>query len=467
MYFYFQTPTTMKKIHLLLPILLVQAAFSQTIALTSFATGFTRPVEITHAGDTRLFIVEQTGRIKILNSNGTTNATPFLNLSTLITTAGSEQGLLGLAFHPNYATNGFFFVNYTRLSDGATVIARYNVSADPNIANTTATILLTIPQPFSNHNGGQIKFGPDGFLYIATGDGGSGGDPGNRAQNNTELLGKMLRIDVNSTVAPFYTSPPTNPFVGVAGADEIWATGLRNPWKFSFDSSNGNLWIADVGQNAFEEINRVSSTTVGVNYGWRCFEGNAVFNNTGNCNGITGTTAPFVAVNHNIGSCSITGGYVYNGALYPNLVGKYLFTDFCNPKIGLVTASGTVSYTSDFAGSFSTFGEDLSKELYIAELFSGVIYKISDTLLSTSEFVEQNFKIYPNPSSNTIYIEKSSTNYPILIEIFDGNGKLLVTQKPENNVKTIINTSKLSAGFYIMNITDNLNTTETHKLIIN
>jgi glucose/arabinose dehydrogenase len=241
----------MKKILLLLTCLFAHVSYCQTIALNSFATGFTKPVDITHAGDSRLFVVEQTGRIKILNSNGTTNTTPFLNLSALITTSGGEQGLLGLAFHPNYAINGFFFVNYTRASDGATVIAKYTVSANADIANTTGTVLLTIAQPFSNHNGGNIKFGPDGYLYIATGDGGSGGDPGNRAQNQNELLGKMLRIDVNSTIAPFYTSPPTNPFVGVAGADEIWATGLRNPWKFSFDTANGNLWIADVGQNAF------------------------------------------------------------------------------------------------------------------------------------------------------------------------------------------------------------------------
>ena len=421
---------------------------------------------MTHAGDTRLFVVEQTGKIKILNVNGTTNTTAFLDLASLITTAGGEQGLLGLAFHPNYATNGFFFVNYTRVLDGATVIAKYSVSANANIANTSGTALLTIAQPFSNHNGGQIKFGPDGYLYIAMGDGGSGGDPGNRSQNINELLGKMLRIDVNSTVAPFYTNPPTNPFVGVAGADEIWATGLRNPWKFSFDTTNGNLWIADVGQNVYEEINRAPSNQAGLNYGWRCFEGNSVFNNTGNCNGITGTTSPLVAINHNIGSCSITGGYVYNGTLYPNLVGKYLFTDFCNPKIGLVSSNGSVTYTTDFTGSFSTFGEDINKELYIAELYSGVIYKITDSSLSTSEFVNQSFKIYPNPGKNEVYIEKSGYAYPILVEIFDVNGKLLITQKTVNLQKTAINTDALTTGLYLINITDNLNSITTQKLIV-
>ena len=199
---------------------LINFSFGQILNIQSFGTGFSSPVEITHAGDSRLFVVEQTGRIKILNSNGSVNATPFLNISSLISTNAFERGLLGLAFHPNYATNGFFFVNYTNTA-GNTVIARYSVSANPNVANTTGTILLTVNQPFDNHNGGSLKFGPDGYLYIGMGDGGSGGDPGNRAQNINENLGKMLRIDVNSTVAPFYTNPPTNPYVGIAGNDEI------------------------------------------------------------------------------------------------------------------------------------------------------------------------------------------------------------------------------------------------------
>ena len=456
----------MKKILLLLICLFTQITYSQIIALNSFATGFTKPVDITHAGDSRLFVVEQTGRVKILNSNGTTNATPFLNLSAIITSVGNEQGLLGLAFHPNYASNGFFFVNYTRASDGATVIAKYSVSANADIANTTGTVLLTILQPFTNHNGGNIKFGPDGFLYIATGDGGSGGDPGNRSQNIDNLLGKMLRIDVNSTVAPFYSIPASNPFVGIAGADEIWATGLRNPWKFSFDTTNGTIWIADVGQENFEEINRMPSNQAGINYGWRCFEGNAVYNNVGNCNNIAGTTLPLVAINHNIGSCSITGGFVYNGTLYPNLTGKYLFTDFCNPKIGIVNSTGAVTYSATFSGSFSTFGEDINKQLYIAELYTGVISKIVDTSLTVAEFTNQDFKIYPNPSKNELYIEKSKNVFPTLIEIFDTNGKLLLSQIPENVEKTVVNTSKLSTGFYILNIKDNTNNTITRKLLI-
>lgn len=204
----------MKKILLYISFLLSLFGKAQNIALQSFATGFNSPVEITNAGDSRLFIVQKGGLIRILNSNGTINTTPFLNLSSIISSSG-ERGLLGLAFHPNYSTNGFFFVNYTNTS-GNTIIARYSVSSgNPDIANNSGTILMTIVQPYSNHNGGTIKFGPDGYLYIGMGDGGSSGDPGNRAQNINENLGKMLRIDVNSNVAPYYTSPATNPYVGL------------------------------------------------------------------------------------------------------------------------------------------------------------------------------------------------------------------------------------------------------------
>ncbi|MDP5027802.1 MAG: PQQ-dependent sugar dehydrogenase, partial [Flavobacterium sp.] len=302
---------------------------AQTIALQSFATGLTSPVEITHAGDSRLFVVEQSGKIKIINANGTVNTTPFLNLTSLISTGG-ERGLLGLAFHPNYATNGYFFVNYTNTS-GNTVIARYSVSSgNSNIANTTGTILMTITQPYSNHNGGSIKFGPDGYLYIGMGDGGSGGDPGNRAQNINENLGKMLRIDVNSTIAPYYTNPATNPYVGVAGNDEIWAIGLRNPWKFSFNRLNGDLWIADVGQGSVEEIDKVvNPLTAGLNFGWRCYEGNSTYNSTG-CAPASTMTFPFTQYARSGGACSVTGGYFYTGSMYPNFQNKYFFTDYCD-----------------------------------------------------------------------------------------------------------------------------------------
>ena len=269
------------------------SANAQTVALQSFATGFTSPVEITHpVGDSRFFVVQQGGIIKVVSSTGTVNATPFLTLTTATILTGSERGLLGLAFHPNYATNGYFYVNYTRAGDGATVIARYSVSANPDIANTTGTVLLTIAQPYSNHNGGSLKFGPDGYLYIGMGDGGSGGDPDNRAQNINDNLGKILRIDVDS--ASPYGIPPTNPYVGIAGNDEIWAIGVRNPWKFSFNRLNGDMWVADVGQSGAEEIDKiVSPLPTGLNFGWRCYEGNVTYDSSsGVCPAYASTVPP-------------------------------------------------------------------------------------------------------------------------------------------------------------------------------
>ena len=440
------------------------AVFGQTINLQSFATGFTEPVEITHPNnDERLFIVEQGGKIKIVNPNGTVNATPFLNLLTLISTGG-ERGLLGLAFSPDYANNGFFFVNYTNLN-GDTVIARHTAN-NANVGNPSGAIVLTVPQPYSNHNGGSIKFGPDGFLYIAMGDGGSGGDPQNLAQNISSNLGKMLRIDVTVGINPApYQSPSTNPYVGIAGNDEIWAIGLRNPWKFSFNRLNGDLWIADVGQELFEEVNKsMSPLPNNLNFGWKCKEGNSTY--SAGCAGLT-LTAPIAAIDHNSGSCSITGGYVYTGSLYPNLSGKYLFTDFCNPKIGVISSSNAVTYSTSFSGNaFSTFGEDKNGEIYIASLNTGEIFKIVDTSLSVNKFDSNNFKIYPNPTKNEVVVESSDVNYPTEILIFDLNGKLLYNEKPTRLAINTINTKSLSTGMYLMNITNNVDATFTHKLII-
>jgi glucose/arabinose dehydrogenase len=460
----------MKKLFALSFGIISSFGYSQIINLVSFATGFEKPVEIAHPiNDSRLFIVEQTGKIKILNPNGTINPNPFLDLTSIINSSGNEQGLLGLAFSPNYVNNGFFFVNYTNLS-GNTVIARYSVSTDANIAFDSGTIILTVPQPYSNHNGGSIKFGPDGFLYIGMGDGGSGGDPQNRSQNINENLGKMLRIDVTVGFNPApYLNPPTNPYVGVAGNDEIWAIGLRNPWKFSFNKLNGDLWIADVGQNLFEEINKVASPLpTNLNFGWKCKEGNSTFA-TG-CAGLT-LTAPIAAIAHSggagDGSCSITGGYVYTGSQYPNLSGKYLFTDFCLPKIGIINSAGAVNYSQPFTNNnFSTFGEDKDGELYIASLYTGEIFKITDATLGTNSFESANFKVYPNPAKGEVFIESSDSNFPTEITIFDIQGKLINIQKTQNLSKNIINTKFLTSGIYLMNIKNNLDATFTHKLVI-
>lgn len=447
-------------------------SFAQTIGLQNFGSGFSSPLQITNAGDSRLFIVEKAGKIKILNTNGTVNSTPFLDISSLVTT-NSERGLLGLAFHPDYATNGYFFINYTNLS-GNTVIARYSVlPANPNVSNTAETVLMTINQPFSNHNGGSINFGPDGFLYIGMGDGGGGGDPSNYAQNLTIdttnptriFLGKMLRINVTtSSSAPYYTIPATNPFVGQAGKEEIWAIGLRNPWKFSFDSATGDLWIADVGQNIHEEVNKTASPLpAGLNYGWRCYEGNTAFNTTG-CPPQSSLTFPLVDINHTTGACSITGGYVYRGSQYPNLVGKYLFTDFCDSRIGIVTSAGALSYSTTFSGNFVSFGEDSSKELYIASLNDGIIYKITDSSLNSESFTKNGFSLYPNPAKDSFTLSNANNIVPKSISIYDISGKKVLTKDVAE--KNVVDIAGLSKGIYSITVIDTNDTSYSTKLVV-
>jgi glucose/arabinose dehydrogenase len=352
------------------------------IGFARVARGLSSPVFVTHAGDGsgRLFIVEQGGRIKILQS-GTVRSTPFLNLAAKISTGG-ERGLLGLAFHPSYAQNGKFYVDYTNTA-GDTVIAEYTVSANPNVANTTGRILLTIDQPYSNHNGGMLAFGPDRYLYIGMGDGGSAGDPGNRAQSLSYLLGKILRIDVdNKDTGKQYAIPATNPYAGAtAGLDEIWSYGLRNPWRFSFDRRLGDLWIGDVGQNRWEEIDR---STVGdgggrgINFGWRVMEGNACYNPSSGCN-TSGKAKPIAVYSHSSG-CSVTGGYVYRGLAYRDLVGGYLFGDFCSGRIWALRAHGSSPQTpvlmADTSLSISSFGEGQDGLLYVTDLGSGDIWQV-------------------------------------------------------------------------------------------
>ena len=443
----------MKKTLLYYLLMLSYLGQSQTISLQSFATGFASPVEITNAGDSRLFVVQKGGLIRILNADGTVNATPFLNLSAFVST-NSERGLLGLAFHPNYATNGYFFVNYTNLA-GNTVIARYTVNAsNPNIANTTETILMTITQPFANHNGGTIKFGPDGYLYIGMGDGGSGGDPGNRAQNINENLGKMLRIDVNATAAPFYSNPSSNPYVGVAGNDEIWAIGLRNPWKFSFNRLNGDLWIADVGQDAVEEINKVASPlpNSGINFGWRCYEGNSTFITSG-CAPSSAMSFPFIQYTRFGGACSVTGGYYYTGSAYPNFQNNYFFTDYCDNKIRMVNNAGVITTTAAFSGNnFVTFGEDINGELYIAGITSGTVYKIIDSSLSNSNFNSESFSLFPNPAKGFFVIKSAEANLATKITLFDITGKLLFSKELTPNRENVIDTNLLAKGTYFVSV---------------
>lgn len=452
----------------LLMLLVSGLCVSQTIGIQSFATGFSNALAIENAGDSRLFVVQQgasstPGRIRIVNSDGTVNPTDFLSLSNAIISAGGERGLLGLAFHPDYAENGYFYVNYTRASDGATVIARYTVSSDPNIADASSgTVLLTVAQSFSNHNGGSLRFGPDGYLYIGMGDGGSGNDPQNAAQNINSNLGKMLRIDVDGG-SP-YVNPSDNPYVGVAGNDEIFATGLRNPWKFSFDRQTGDLWIADVGQNAVEEVNKViGNGGPGLNYGWRCYEGNTS-TGLGACTLPGPYTFPVATYSHSLG-CSITGGFVYRGTTYPNFVGKYFFTDYCSDFIGTIDSANNVVYSPGMPGSnnFRSFGEDVNGELYITN--GSVVFRVIDTSLSTADYNQNKVLLSPNPANGTFYVSMNAENYPAQVSLFDISGKL-ISDRTIDSSEAALSTANLSSGMYVVRIRDNSGAVRNAKLAI-
>jgi len=453
----------MKKLLFTISIFSSLIANSQSINLEEFATGLTSPVEITNANDSRLFVVQQNGIIKIIQPNGTINTTNFLNISSKIV-FGGERGLLGLAFHPQYATNGYFFVYYNN-SAGNIIVARYSVSStDSNVADPASEkILLNIPKPFDNHNGGSIHFAPDGKLWIITGDGGSGGDPNNNAQNKNVLLGKMLRIDVDAT-GP-YNIPPDNPFAGtVAGADEIWAYGLRNAWKFSFDLTTGNAMIADVGQGAIEEINKMPITTAGLNYGWRCYEGNNVYNTAG-CAAQSTMTFPVAVYDHSGGKCSITGGYVYRGTQYPSLQGKYFFADYCSTQIGILDNNNAITWTGPYSGNnFSTFGEDYQKGLYVAAVNNGKIFKISTGTLGTQENTLGTIKVYPNPASKEIFID-GITDKKATLEIISAEGRKVLEADKISNGKGI-NISGIPAGVYYINLKSGELKSYSQKLII-
>ncbi|MFL5757573.1 MAG: PQQ-dependent sugar dehydrogenase [Chloroflexota bacterium] len=356
------------------------------IALSLVASGFTKPVLVVGAGDRsgRLFIVEQTGRIRIWKA-GQVLAKPFLDISASVS-KGGEQGLLGLAFHPSFATNGKFYVDFTNAS-GSTAISEYRVSStDRDVADqSTGRRIITITQPYANHNGGNIAFGPDRMLYIGMGDGGGAGDPDNRAQSIGSLLGKILRIDVNGTSGTKrYRVPSDNPYVGRTGADEIWARGLRNPWRWSFDRATGDLWIGDVGQSRYEEIDRArrTSTTLAgrnANYGWRVMEGRHCYNPATGCS-TTGKTYPLGEYSHTYG-CAVTGGYVYRGTAYPALAGGYFYGDYCSGRIWSMPANTTANPAAgvqmlDTDMMITSFGQDDAGELYVVDGPGGRIFEI-------------------------------------------------------------------------------------------
>lgn len=354
------------------------AATFPPIALEPFASGFSQPVQLTHAGDGtgRIFVVEQAGRIRILD-NGAVHPAPFLDIVPKVL-SGGEQGLLGLAFPPGYATSGRFYVNYTRSGDGATVVSRFRVGTDPSLADPDSEeILLVIPQPFANHNGGQIAFGPDGFLYIGTGDGGSGGDPEGNGQRTDTLLGKILRIDVESGSPP-YGVPPTNPFVGDPSyREEIWALGLRNPWRFSFDRRTGDLYVADVGQGAVEEVNfQAAGSPGGQNYGWNVMEGSTCFGSSTCSTG--GLALPVAEYDHGQG-CSVTGGFVHRGNAFPALDGIYFYGDFCQGRIWGLRRTAAAWENQQLLQPpirISAFGEDEAGFLYVLSYGDGSVSRL-------------------------------------------------------------------------------------------
>ncbi len=357
--------------------LLAQRSRLAPLRLVSLVSGLTSPTFVTHAGDgsNRLFITEQRGLVRVWHPSRPT-PTVFLDVRARVL-AGGERGLLGLAFHPLYQSNGRLFLSYTRTGDGAIVVAAYDVSADPDIAVPTESVVLTIPHPtFGNPNGGMLAFGPGGYLFVGVGDGGAANDPPNNAQNINVLLGKILRIDVDHRDAAAhtpYSSPTGNPFVGRAGLDEIYAIGLRNPWRFSFDRVSGQQWVADVGQGAREEVN--TPIVEGGNYGWRIYEGTACTNiddtlcRTGNY------IAPQFDYSHGNGRCSITGGYVYRGPLSTFSPGTYVYGDFCSGEI-FAWNGRQQRILLDTDLDIASFGEDEEGELHVVDL-GGVVGKLT------------------------------------------------------------------------------------------
>ena len=445
---------TLAAVGMLFLVARVPAQITLTDAFPSLPS-FSLPIECVSAGDGtgRLFVVEQRGKIWVFNAAA---ASPqrrlFLDLTGVVSTTGSETGLLGLAFHPQYATNGQFFVDYTSSSSGSlkSYIARYIVSAtNPDSAvKTSETIFLSVDQPYENHNGGKIAFGPDGYLYISFGDGGSGNDPQNNGQSLTTALGKILRIDVNSSTLPYnYTIPPTNPFASNSQGyrKEIYAYGLRNPWKFSFDALTGTLWAGDVGQGAREEIDTI---VAGGNYGWRVMEGKICTPNVNpDCRDTAGTILPLWDYGRGSGDVSITGGYVYRGNAIPSLRGRYVYADYASGRIWALTLNGTQPATNalllDAPYTVSSFAQDRERELYVVSYGTGRLYRITGPATDTgSSALPRTFSLsenFPNPFNPTTTIRfEIPVASAIRLSVFDLLG---------HEVRVLVD-STVSAGSY-------------------
>jgi glucose/arabinose dehydrogenase len=364
------------------PVAVPFAPAGLNVALDTVVGGLDAPLAVTSAGDGsgRIFVTEQGGQIRIVR-DGTLVSTPFLDIASRIT-SGGERGLLGLAFHPKFPSDPRFFVNYTD-ANGDTQISSFTVDPrTPDVADPSSEVkILHIAQPYANHNGGAVVFGPDGFLYISTGDGGSGGDPQGNGQSLTTLLGKILRIDVDRTDgAQPYAIPPDNPFVGRADArPEIYLYGLRNPWRISFDRATRDLWIGDVGQSAWEEVDVARAGTSGENYGWNTMEGNHCFNPPSGCSE-TGLTLPVAEYGHDAG-CTVIGGNVYRGSAQPALNGGYFFGDYCSGTIWAIDPGSDAlrapTVVLKGSASLSSFGEDEAGELYATDIGGGRLLRVT------------------------------------------------------------------------------------------
>lgn len=436
------------------------------IALNSVLTsGLNAPMQLVHAGDgsKRVFIVQKAGTIRVYDSS-------FQFLATLVTvpniTSSGERGLLSLAFHPDYRSNGFFYVYYTNAS-GDLEISRYRISAnDANVADPNSrVILITIPHPtFSNHNGGELHFGKDGFLYLSTGDGGSGGDPNGNSQRSTSLLGKILRFNVNtSLIPPYYSIPAGNPF-----GNEVFALGLRNPYRWSFDRQTGDMWIGDVGQDSFEEINfRAANTLGGANYGWRCYEGNATYNTSG-CAAASNYVFPAHAYVSQNPAASITGGVVYRGTAYPSLQGCYVAADFYSGVFYKIIPNGSSAWTVSTQTLAPTgivdFGETEDGEVYVVSNTRNSISRVvpGTTSSRTVQRTKVLADIYPSlVSEGFVKVELHTPDFYQYFELVDMNGRRLFKAElsKQTGTQTIPLSPNLATGIYVARVSSNLGVT--------
>ncbi|MCC6866244.1 MAG: PQQ-dependent sugar dehydrogenase [Ignavibacteria bacterium] len=477
----------MKRVHLfflLFAVTLCVKIYPQVNFVNAFPNlSFSSPIFLTHSGDgtNRIFVVQQRGLIKVFPNDSTASSSQtFLNVTNLVSQSGNERGLLGLAFHPQYSSNRYFFIYYTRSSDGALRISRFTtMSGNPNKADSLSELnMLTIAHPtYSNHNGGCLMFGADGYLYMGTGDGGSGGDPNNNAQNVNVLLGKILRIDINTpNGGNNYSIPPSNPFSGGGGAPEIFTWGMRNPWRFSRDPVTGTIFCGDVGQDSWEEVDTLS---VGKNYGWRCYEGNHPYNTSG-CLPINNFTFPITEYANAGSDISITGGYVYRGSRVPWLVGRYIYADYGSRKVWKLLLSGGVVSDNSIIGVSPTgvpsFGVDQNNELYIVGS-NGTIYKLQDAAIGLNNnqnqlpagfSLEQNYPNPFNPVTKIYYNVGESSN--IILSVYDVKGSevsILVNEtKQPGRYSAEFNASGLPSGVYFYKITVNGTQNDEKKMVL-